>query len=96
MFDEAGLRRGGAALHPVDHDHVRAGMHRQLHVVEGARRADLDVDGLFPVGHFPQFLNLDGEIVRPRPVGMAAGGTLVDPGGQGAHSGDAGGDFLSQ
>ena len=37
VLDEHRLRRGGAALHAVDHDHVGAGMNRQLHVVE--RRA---------------------------------------------------------
>ncbi len=33
VLDEDVLRRGGAALHAVDHDHVGTGLDRQLHVV---------------------------------------------------------------
>jgi hypothetical protein len=49
VLDEHVLGRCGAALHAVDHDHVRAGLHGQLHVVVGAGGADLDVDRLLPV-----------------------------------------------
>ena len=50
---------------PIDHDDVRAGMDRELHVVEDARRADLHVHGLFRVRQLPQLPDLDREIVGP-------------------------------
>ncbi len=89
MFDEDILGRAGAALHAVDHDDIGARLHRQGRVVISARGADLDVDRLFPVGNFAQFLDLDGEVVRTGPVGMAAGAALVDAEGQRAHGRDA-------
>ena len=54
VLDEHRLRRGRAALHAVDDDHVGAGVHGELHVVEHARGADLHVDGLLPVGDLAQ------------------------------------------
>ena len=54
VLDEHRLRRRRAALHAVDDDDVRAGMHGELHVVEHARRADLHVDRLLPVGDLAQ------------------------------------------
>ena len=82
MLDEHFLRRRGAALHAVEHDHVGAGLHRQRRVVIGPRRADLDVDRLLPVGDLAQLLDLDLEIVGAGPVRMPAGRALVDAFGQ--------------
>ena len=96
MLDEHVLRRRGPALHPVDDDHVRAGLHRELDVVVRPRRADLDEDRLLPVRDLPQLADLDLEVVRPRPVGMAAGAALVDPLRQVAHRCDAVGDLVTE
>ena len=85
VFDEHGLCGGGAALHAVDHDHVRPGVHRELDVVEGARRADLHIDRLLPIGDFAQLLYLDRQVIRPGPVGMPAGGALIHAFGKHAH-----------
>ena len=72
VLDEDVLRRGRAALHAVDDDDVRARLHRELHVVVRPRRADLDEDRLLPVGDLAQLVDLDLEVVRARPVRMAA------------------------
>ena len=48
------------------------------HVVVGARRADLDEDRLLPVGDLAQFLDLDLEVIRTGPVGVATGAALID------------------
>ena len=96
MFDEHVLRRRRAALHPVQHDDVRARLHRQSGVVIGPRATDLDVDRLFPIGDLAQFVDLDLKIVRPGPVGVTASGTLVDPLGQVAHVRDTVGNLLAQ
>ena len=89
-------RRGGAALHAVDDHHVRAGVHRQLHVVEHPRRAHLHIDRLLPIRDLAQFLDFDHQIVGPRPIRMARRGSLVDAFGQGAHARDPRIDFLTQ
>ena len=86
MLDEHRLRGGGAALHAVDHDHVGSRVHGELDVVEDARRADLHVDRLLPIGDLAQLLDLDHQIVGAGPVRMARGGALIDPLGQGAHA----------
>jgi hypothetical protein len=39
VLDEHGLGGGGTALHTVHHDHIRTGVHRQLHVIECPRVA---------------------------------------------------------
>ena len=96
VLDEHLLRRGGAALHAVDHDDVRAGLDREPGVVVGPRGADLDVDRLLPVGDLAQLGDLDGQVVRAGPVGVARGRALVDAGRQGAHPGDALGDLLAE
>ena len=96
MLDEHGLGGGGTALHSVHDDDVRAGVHAELDVVKGARGADLDVDGDLPVGDLAQFLDLDREIVRPGPVRMPAGGSLIHALGQRAHAGDALVDLLAE
>ncbi len=70
MLDEGELRGRRAALHAIDHDHIRSGMHGQLHVVEGARGTHLHVDGFLPIGDLAQFADLDGKVIRPGPVGM--------------------------
>ena len=66
VLDEDVLRRRRAALHAVDDDHVGAGLDRELDVVVGARRADLDEDRLLPVGDLAQLADLDLEVVRAR------------------------------
>src|SRR5207247_19949 len=88
--------RASAALHAVEDDDVRAGLDRQLDVVEDARGADLHVNRNLPVGRFTEFLDLDGQIVRAGPVGMPASGALVDAVGQVAHASDANADLLTE
>ena len=73
VLDEHLLGGGGAALHAVDHDDVRTGVHGQFHVVVGAGGADLDVDRLLPVGDLAQFVDLDGQVVGAGPVRVPAG-----------------------
>ncbi len=96
IFDEHVLRCRGAALHAVEHDDIGAGLHGKRRVIIGACAADLDVDRLFPVGDLAQFHDLDFEIVRTGPVGMTAGGALVDALRQVAHIGNAVGNLLAE
>ena len=96
MLNETGLRRCGTALHAVDHHHIGTGMHRQLDVIEGTGCAHFHVNRFFPIGDFTQLVDLDGQVIRAGPVGLAAGGTLVHAFGQGAHFGHARVDFLAQ
>ena len=93
MLDEHVLGGAGAALHAVQHDRIGPGLDAERHVEAGARRADLDVDRLLPVGDLAQLGDLDREIVRAGPVGMAAGAALVDALRQRAHRGDPLGDL---
>src|SRR5712672_2303181 len=62
VFDEHVLRRGGAALHAVDDDHVGTALHGELDVVIGPGGTDLDVDGFFPVSDLAYLEALDGAI----------------------------------
>src|SRR5438093_5216951 len=96
VLDEDVLRRGGSALHAVYNDDVGPRLDRQLHVVVRARRANLDEDRLLPVGDLAQLVDLDLEVVRSRPVRMAACAALVDPLWQGAHGRDAIGDLVAE
>ncbi len=96
MLDEHLLRGRGAALHAVQHHNIGARLHRERGIEIRARGADLDVDGLLPVGDLAQLLDLDLQIVGSGPVGVAAGGALVDPLGQRAHRGHAGRDLLAE
>src|SRR5207249_12260385 len=66
------------------------------HIVARARGPDFHVDRLLPIGDLAQLLDFDGQIVRPRPVGMAAGAALVDTLGKLAHGGDALGDLHAE
>src|SRR5712691_2610606 len=79
VLDEDVLRRGGSALHAVHDDDVGPCFDRQLHVVVSARRADLDEDRLLPIRDLAQLVDLDLEVLRPRPVRIGARGALVDP-----------------
>ena len=72
VLDEDVLGRRRPALHPVDDDHVGTRLDRELDVVVRARRADLDEDRLLPVGDLAQLVDLDLEVVRSRPVRVAA------------------------
>src|SRR5215471_15115528 len=96
MLDEDVLRRPRAALHAVEYDDIRSRLHRKRDVIFRARRADLDVDRLLPIGDLAQLLDLDLEIVGTGPVGVAAGAALVYPLRQRAHLSDAIGDLLAE
>ena len=60
------------------------------------RRADLAIDRFLPIGHLADFLDLDDEVVRPGPIGMAAGAALIDAFRQLPHAGDTFVDLLPQ
>ena len=96
VFDKDILRCGGAALHTVKHHDIGTGLHSQCSVIIGTCAADFDIDRLLPVSELAQFKNLDFEIVRPGPVRMPAGRTLVDALGQRAHCGDAVRNLLAE
>ena len=96
MFEKYILRCAGAALHAVKDDDVGAGLDGKRYVIAGTGGADLHVYWLFPVGDLAKLKYLDRQIVGPGPVGVPAGATLVDDLRQGAHAGDALGDFLAQ
>ena len=96
VLDEDVLRRRRSALHAVEHDDIGAGLHRERGVVIGTGAADLHIDRLLPVGDLTKFEDLDFEIVRTRPVGMAAGGTLIDALGQRPHFRHAVGNLLTE
>ena len=83
------MRAGaGATLHAVDIDAVGSGLRRHAHVVIDARRAELELDRDLPVGRFANLVDLEGQVVRAEPVGMAGRRTLVDARRQRAHLGD--------
>ena len=96
VLDEDVLRRGRAALHPVEDDHVRAGLHGERDVVVGPRRADFHEDRLLPIGDLAELADLDLEIVRASPVGMPAGAALVDPRREVAHLRHPVGDLVPE
>jgi hypothetical protein len=96
MLDEHFLRGGGAALHAVEHDDVRTRLDRERRIEIRPRRADLHIDRLLPIRDLAQLADLDLEVVRPGPVGMPAGGALIDALGQRAHRGHALRDLLTQ
>ena len=85
----------GAAFHAVDVDAVRVALHRHAHVVIDARRAELELDRDLPVGGLADLLDLEREIVRAEPVGVAGRRALVDAGRQRAHLGHLVGDLLA-
>jgi len=68
VFDEHVLGGAGAALHPVDDDHVGTRGDRQLDVVDDPGGAELDVDRLLPGRGLAQLLDLDTEVVGADPV----------------------------
>src|SRR5262249_21964194 len=68
---------------------VGACLHRELDVVVRAGRADLDEHGLLPVRDLAQLVDLDLEVVGPRPVRVSRGAPLVDALRQRAHLRDA-------
>ena len=96
VLDEHVLRGRRAALHAVEHDGVGTGLDGQGHVEVGAGRADLDVDRDPPVGDLAQLLDLDLQVVGPRPVGVPAGAALIDALGQVAHLSHAIGDLVAE
>ena len=90
------MRAGaGAAFHAVDIDRIRIAFHRHADVVVDARRAELELDRDLPVGRFPDFQDLQRQVVRPQPVGMTGRRALVDAGRQRTHLGDLVGHFLA-
>ena len=78
VVEEELRRRGGRALHAVDHDHVGAGLGRELDVVEDAAGAHLHEDRDLVAGRLAQLLDLDAHVVGPDEVGVARRGALVD------------------
>ena len=58
---------------------------RHADVVVDARGAELELDRDLAVGGLAELVDLEGEIVRSEPVGMAGRRTLVDAGRQRAH-----------
>ena len=96
VLDEHVLRGGRPALHAIQHDHVRAGLHRERHVVVRPGRSDLDEDRLLPVGDLPKLLDLDLQVIGARPIRMATGAALIDALGQVAHLRHPIGDLLPQ
>src|SRR5579872_2488639 len=96
VFDENLLGGGSPALHAVEYDCVRTGFYGERDIVIGTRSADFDVNRLLPVSDFAQLVELDFQIVWARPVGMTAGGALVDALRQRAHLGHSPRDFLSE
>jgi len=58
--------------------------------------ANFTVDRLLPICRFSNFLNLDGKIVGPGSIRMAAGATLIDALRQLPHAGNAFVDFLPE
>ncbi len=96
ILDEDLLGGGRAALHAVHHHDIGAGFDGERHVVIGPGAADLHVDRLLPVGDLAQLGDLDLEIVRAGPIGVAGRRTLVDALRQRAHLGHAIGDLLPE
>ncbi len=80
------MRTGaGRAFHAVDIDRIRSALDRHAHVVIDARGAELELDRNLVIGRLANLLDLEREIVRTQPVGMARRRALVDAGGQRAH-----------
>ena len=75
----------GAALGPVEVDDVRAALGGHAHVVVHARGAELQLDRDLVVGGLAGLLDLEAQVVRAEPVGVARRRALVDPGGERAH-----------
>ena len=69
--------RAGTALHPVDHEDVRSGLDRELHVVGHARGPHLHVDRDLPLGGLAHLFDLELQIVGADEVGVAHRRTLV-------------------
>ena len=65
------------------------------HVVVDARGAQLELDRDLVVGRLADLLDLQREVVRAEPVGMARRRALVDPGRQRPHLGDLLGHLLA-
>ena len=90
------MRAGaGAAFHAVDIYRIRIALHRHADIVIHARGAELELDRNLPVGRFPDFQDLQSQIVGPQPVGMAGWRALVDTGRQRAHLGHLVGHLLA-
>ncbi len=96
MLDEHLLSGSRAALHPVDHHHVGARRHGQLHVVVDPSGPHLHVDRNGPIGGLAELLDLDPQVIGTHPVGVAAGRPLVDTGRQRPHGGDPAVDLLPE
>ena len=62
---------------------------RQLHVVPRRGRPHLHVDRHLPIGDLRSSSQLDRQVVGTDPIGMPAGGALIDSLGQVPHGGHA-------
>src|SRR5699024_12681242 len=78
VFNEHFLGCSGSALHTVDDDDICTRCNSQVGVVVRTRCSHLDVDWDFPVGDFPQLLNLQRQVVWTGPAWVAARTPLVD------------------
>ena len=96
VLDEDLRARCGAALHSVEHHDVGARLHRQLDVVEDAGGAELHVDRHLPVADLAQLGDLDRQVVRARPIRMAARRPLIDAGGERTHGGHSPAELLTE
>ena len=84
-----------AALGAVEVDDVRPALRRHAHVVVDARGAELELDRDLVVGRLADLLDLQREVVRAEPVGVAGRRALVDAGRQRAHLGHLLGHLLA-
>src|SRR5262249_52490544 len=75
----------GTALHAVDVDGIRAALDGHAHIVIDAGGTKLQLDRNLSVSGLADLLDLEREIVRAEPVGMARGRALIDAGRQRAH-----------
>jgi len=87
MKGDAGLlsrdvRAGSrASFGTVEVDDVRSALGGHAHVVVDAGCPELELDRDLVVRCFPDFLDLQGQIVRAEPVGVARRAPLVDADG---------------
>ena len=77
----------GAGQHAVDDDGIGPGLGCQLHIVVHTTGPEFHVNRNSPVGGLAQLLDLDGEVIRAKPVRMAGRTALVYAQGQVPHFG---------
>ena len=87
VFDKHILCGRCATLHAIQHNNIGTRLYGESRVIIRSRTADFHINRYFPIGNFTQFEDLDFKIIRPRPIRMATGRTLVDALWQVAHVG---------